>query len=374
VKNNNKLKHYNYKTKFVKSNGFKCQIHEFDTKDGYILTTHRVLPKTRNKSMPVLMLHGIFASSGDFIVSGKESPGLFLANNGYDVWVGNVRGNRYSLKHKNMTIKDSKFWDFSFHEIGLFDVRAMIDNILKITKSKKLIYIGHSQGGVSALVLLSLYPEYNQKISQLHLISPAVFWGNFRDQNVKNYVLPILSNIFKTVNVYDQFVNDNFFKSVLNYIFESYEKNKTENCKNAAPLICGDNFDCNREYAHTYVTLFFSRTVSIKQFVHFFQQILSNRFCQFDYYEKNYKIYGTSEPPDYNLNNVLTKTYIYAADDADKVVSLKDVKKLRKVLKNVKSFKILNRYNHCDLIYGQNVRNDYFEELLKTINEEISFK
>ena len=35
-----------------------------------------------------------------------------LVDKGYDVWLGNVRGNTYSQLHKKWTIKDREFWDF----------------------------------------------------------------------------------------------------------------------------------------------------------------------------------------------------------------------------------------------------------------------
>jgi hypothetical protein len=36
-----------------------------------------------------------------------------LADAGYDVWLGNSRGNSYGVKHVNMTAANPKFWDFS---------------------------------------------------------------------------------------------------------------------------------------------------------------------------------------------------------------------------------------------------------------------
>ncbi len=46
-----------------------------------------------------------------------------LANIGYDVWLGNNRGNKYSRSHISLNPdKDKNFWDFSFHEMGKYDL------------------------------------------------------------------------------------------------------------------------------------------------------------------------------------------------------------------------------------------------------------
>ena len=37
---------------------------------------------------------------------------FLLADAGYDVWMGNIRGNRYSRLHKRKTIDDPTYWSF----------------------------------------------------------------------------------------------------------------------------------------------------------------------------------------------------------------------------------------------------------------------
>jgi lysosomal acid lipase/cholesteryl ester hydrolase len=36
--------------------------------------------------------------------------GFLLADKGYDVWVGNNRGNGYSMKHIKYNTSDDQFW------------------------------------------------------------------------------------------------------------------------------------------------------------------------------------------------------------------------------------------------------------------------
>ena len=68
------------------------------------------------------------------------------------------------------------FCVFSFHEIALFDVSANIDYILNETNQSSIVYIGHSMGTLTSYILLSVKPEYNQKMKLVISLSPVVYW------------------------------------------------------------------------------------------------------------------------------------------------------------------------------------------------------
>lgn len=162
----------------IKKSGYKGEAHRVTTSDGYFLKIHRVVPKNNQtiKAKPVFLMHGMLATSADFLVTGPDvALGFLLSDRGYDVWLGNARGNKHSMNHKKFSNSSKQFWTFSWHEIGFYDLPVMIDYVLKVTGSSKTFYAGHSQGTTSLLVLLSTRPEYNEKIVEAHLMAPSAF-------------------------------------------------------------------------------------------------------------------------------------------------------------------------------------------------------
>lgn len=137
----------------IKISGYEGLSYEIETDDGYLVKIHRILPSQKNKRKnviendPILLMHGLSGTSADFVMTGaSKALAYLLSSNGYDVFMGNVRGSKHSMKHRNFSIESQDFWNFSFHEIGIYDISAMIDFILGETKKEKIFYAGHSQG------------------------------------------------------------------------------------------------------------------------------------------------------------------------------------------------------------------------------------
>lgn len=169
--------------------GYGVEVHHLVTKDGYTLEVHRVTssPK-RNVSLadkpPVFLMHGLSGASSSYVLMGPHNGlAYLLADEGYDVWMGNARGNRYSRKH-NVYDPDGdrtdrrNFFDFSWHQTGSIDLPAIVDLILANSQFKKMHYVGHSQGTTVFFVMNSLYPEYNEKFISMHALAPVAFWNN----------------------------------------------------------------------------------------------------------------------------------------------------------------------------------------------------
>ena len=99
------------------------------------------------------------------------------------------------MKHKTLNPDSNEFWNFSWHEIGFYDLSAMMDYIIKQSNFPKVFFIGTSQGTTSLMVLLSTRPEYNQKIHQAHLLLPVVFMGFNTCPLIKNFETAVTVNL-----------------------------------------------------------------------------------------------------------------------------------------------------------------------------------
>ena len=136
-------------------NGFKFETHTVVTDDGYILDVFRIPGlmsaegEENTTRPPILFQHGILDSAFCWIINYADvAPAFVAARAGYDVWLGNSRGNTYSRSHVSLDPdhNEKKFWDFSWYEMGAYDLPAVIDEIQTQTGGQKVAYIGHSQG------------------------------------------------------------------------------------------------------------------------------------------------------------------------------------------------------------------------------------
>lgn len=76
------------------------------------------------------------------------APAFVAASAGYDVWLGNSRGNTYSCQNIDLDPdrNEKKFWDFDWQDMGTGDLPAALNYITEVTGHEKIAYVGHSQG------------------------------------------------------------------------------------------------------------------------------------------------------------------------------------------------------------------------------------
>ncbi|XP_065309609.2 gastric triacylglycerol lipase-like [Dermacentor albipictus] len=168
--------------------GNDVEVHKVTTEDGYILEVDRILPRSTGGATitrtPMLLVHGLLADAGSWVKNlPSQSAGFLLADSGYDVWLVNTRGVPQSNYHVTLTTNDAAFWNWSFDEIGRYDLPAVVDYILDLTGFSKLGLLAISQGATDVLVFLSMLPEYNRKV--------------YRARNFVRFDYGILKNLVK---------------------------------------------------------------------------------------------------------------------------------------------------------------------------------
>lgn len=363
-------------SELISSKGYPVENYDVQTEDGYILTIQRI-PGGRkrwiyqkNQKEVVFLQHGLLSSSADWVMNfPNESLGFLLADAGYDVWLGNVRGNTYARRNVKYSPKSKEFWKFSFDEMATYDLPAMIDFVLAKSGQKKLYYIGHSQGTLIAFALLSEKVEYNNKIKLFMGLGPVATVGYINSPI--RFLVPFASDLeflFSLLGTGEFLPNGAVLKFFSKVLCDTQLKFI---CENIIFLLCGtDVSQMNKTRLHVY-TAHSPAGTSTQNIVHFAQMVKSKTFQKFDYGKKyNLIYYNQTTPPQYRVENITAPVALFwsrndlLADPAD--VGLLEMKLKNLVESYLVKFPLLN---HLDFIYGVNVVGILYDELFRLMNK-----
>ena len=127
---------------------------------------------------PLLFQHGYgshasyAANAGTF----NQAFTLRLVDEGYDVWFGNNRGVPYSNEHD----RDGEWsleerWNFTYAEMGVYDMPAQINKVLEVTNKSKVTVLGYSQGSAQMLYGLAKMQEYfAERVNRSIALAPCL--------------------------------------------------------------------------------------------------------------------------------------------------------------------------------------------------------
>jgi len=361
--------------------GYKPESHQVVTEDGYILTMHR-LPygksgpsSTGGAPRPVIFLqHGLEGDSSNWITNLPwESAGFIFADAGFDVWMGNFRGNTYSRQHTSLDPKKDPFWAFSWDEHVKYDLPAQINSVLQVTGQSQLYYVGHSEGTMTAFAAFAENQELGSKIKAYFALAPIYHLGNAG--GLVQYIAPFtddLEAVFKLLGGYGEFLpGDDLIHTVGKIVCGFWITSSL--CDDIIFLIGGaDSQQLNSSRTPVYVSHSPAGT-STQNMVHFGQNVNSDLFQMYDFgsKKKNQEKYGQDTPPLYDVSKIKVPTYVYRGD-LDILADPTDVRDIIQVLSAAGVLKqnvALSPFNHLDFIWGLNAAGEIYQPMVATIRE-----
>lgn len=357
--------------------GYYCEEHIVQTGDGYLLGLHRLGWKAGEegtrvnggkegglKKKVVYLHHGLMMNSEVWVCLTERERCLpfELVERGYDVWLGNNRGNKYSKKSVHTAPTSSAFWNFSMDQFAFHDIPDSIAYILETTHQPSLSYIGFSQGTAQAFATLSIHPTLNDKVDVFIALAPAMSPAGVASGTVDSFVKAspdILylafgrKAILPSATMWQSILYPPIFVRLidtsLRFLFGWTAVNISPQQKLAA-------------YPHLY------SFTSTKSVVHWFQIIRNGVFQMYDDEAPNpvmsnrSKYYKVAKFPTKNIKTPIV--LVYGGSD-----SLVDINVMLKELPRHTVAKEIPHYEHLDFLWAQSVNELVFPHVFEALEE-----
>uniref|UniRef100_A0A8C3PF72 Lipase n=1 Tax=Chrysemys picta bellii TaxID=8478 RepID=A0A8C3PF72_CHRPI len=340
--NDNPEMHMNI-SEIIQYRGYPSEEYDVVTADGYILSVNRIPHGKVNadnagKIYPVVFLqHGLLADGSSWIINlATNSLGFILADAGYDVWIGNSRGNTWSRRHVNLSVHQEEFWK---------------------TGQEKLYYVGHSEGTTTAFITFSTMPQLAQRIKMYFALAPVATLKYAQSLLTKLALLPdAVIKVFGT----KEFIRQNFFADLFAAEFCS-QGMLSEFCGNLMFELCGFN-EKNLNMVRLNLQLFlryFLQNRFILEIV-----IKSGKLKAYDWGIPSNKVhYDQDTPPIYNVTDMQVPTAMWSGGN-DWLADPIDVDLLLPQVTNLVYHKVIPDWNHLDFIWGLNAPERMYNEIL----------
>ncbi|XP_035298980.1 lipase member K isoform X4 [Cricetulus griseus] len=320
--------------------GYPYEKYDVVTEDGYILGIYRIP-------------HGKGCSR--------------KTDSGYDVWLGNSRGNTWSRKHLRLSPKSPQYWAFSLDEMAKYDLPATINLILEKSGQKQLFYVGHSQGTTIAFIAFSTNPELAKKIKLFFALAPVV--------TVKYTRSPMKTLTTLSRQAVKVLFGDKMFSS--HTLLEHFVATKVCSrkifhpiCSNFMFSLSGfDRQNLNMSRLDVYMAHSQAGT-SVQNMLHWAQAVNSGKLQAFDWGSPNQNMmhFNQLTPPVYNITKMQVPTAMWSGGQ-DVVADAKDTENLLPKVTNLIYYKEIPHYNHLDFYLGQDAPWEVYQDLIRMLEE-----
>ncbi|KAF8391609.1 hypothetical protein HHK36_023915 [Tetracentron sinense] len=350
----------------VEPQGYGCQEHKVKTQDGYILSMQRIpvgrTGETPGARPPVLLQHGLLMDGITWLLnSPDQSLAFILADNGFDVWLSNTRGTKYSRGHTSLTPNDSAYWDWSWDQLVTYELPAMFQYVHDRT-GQNIHYVGHSLGTLIALAAFSQEKMLNM-LRSAALLSPIASLGHITSPIARNGAENYIAEEFYKNGIYE-------FGEAIAKLLKKICKKPGINCYDLMTPFTGQNCCLNSSTVDVFLE-HEPQSTATKNLIHLAQMIRGGTIGMYDYGDEdtNKEHYGQSIPPVYNMSSIpddLPLFLSYGGQDA--LSDVADVQVLLESLKDHDRDKLVVQYQedyaHADFVMGVNAKQLVYDPLI----------
>ncbi|XP_041332246.1 LOW QUALITY PROTEIN: putative lysosomal acid lipase/cholesteryl ester hydrolase [Pyrgilauda ruficollis] len=351
--------------------GYSSEEYEVVTEDGYFLSLNRIPHGKGGAGLagprtPVLIVHGFCLGGGDWVDNLPENSLAFiLADAGHNVWIGNNRGSSWSRRHRSLSVASQEFWDFSFHEMAMYDLPAMVGFILMQTEQEQLFYIGHAQGSSLGFIVFSSLPHLAKKIKLFFALAPVYTLRHARCPVLKLAFLPDLL-LKETFGTRELVVVPRKEKLLL--AEKCSRPLEAGVCANSIFLVGGyDRHNLNTSRLDVYISSFPDYT-SVKNLLHWGQTAKTAKFKQLDYGLRNMEKYNQLRPPFYQIEAVRVPVALWSGGH-DGVTPREEAQRLLAHLTNVVHHEHFPTGNHFNHHWGLNAPQRVCQRIVAMMEE-----
>ena len=238
-----------------------------------------------------------------FLNDPEQANAFILGNAGYDVWMGNNRGSKYSKGHITLSPSDHAYWNYYQEDMARHDLPTFINYITEKTGQEKISYIGHSEGTTQMFLGASLMPEYfRDKINLFIALAPVASTANIPSPKIREAAKLIKVLEYKLVykmNYYNWFAPMPLIQDGIGAVCDLVPAL----CEEVGKHLHNEDVDNGSRFP-----MFIANTPSgqsYRTFVYYAQMINSGRYALYDYGRlENKQRYGTYEPPLVPVENI----------------------------------------------------------------------
>lgn len=239
--------------------------------------------------------------------------------------------------------------------MGIYDLPAIIDYILKLHKINKLTYIGHSQGTAQLFVGLTILPDYfKSKLNGFIALGPITSLNNLKSNFLKVSAEYRLDSLFSLLGINEIFPSPDSIHKFTALLCEKI----TSLCDGLLEILSDANPNVDDKESLLVFVSHFPSGASLQTLEHYGSIIRNKKFGKYD----------NEEAYDFNQIKEIPIALLVGSDD--QLSTVEDNRILRNNLLELNLLHFYKEYeNMGHATFFLNKKDDYIKDVIRCLKD-----